>query len=192
MKSWSNSRSTVPLRRASGLGCASSSNMVRSAAEIALPWSVPQRRELLTNKRPRELLLIDPGQAWESLHRLRDEGFLEQRGQRGRTSYRLSGSLRPPAGLRLSVDGSMTYPRPRHGWADHQRRRPGRDRARSRGDAGAARSAGQAPGLGAHRSAAGHEIRPNMTAIHRIASSDGGTLTACRTWLTPGITHLVR
>ena len=38
------------------------------------------------------------------LHRLRDQGFLEQHGQRGGASYRLSGSLRPPAGLRLSPD----------------------------------------------------------------------------------------
>lgn len=60
------------------------------------------RGEVLTNTRVRELLSVDRGAATEVLGRLRDEGFLEQHGQRGGASYRLSGSLRPPAGLRLS------------------------------------------------------------------------------------------
>jgi ATP-dependent DNA helicase RecG len=36
------------------------------------------------------------------LHRLRDQGFLEQHGQRGGSTYTLARTLRPPAGLRLS------------------------------------------------------------------------------------------
>jgi ATP-dependent DNA helicase RecG len=60
------------------------------------------RGTILTNKVLRETLSIDSAVAREVLHRLRDEGFLEQRGQRGGATYRLSGSLRPPAGLRLS------------------------------------------------------------------------------------------
>jgi ATP-dependent DNA helicase RecG len=62
------------------------------------------RGEVLTNKYLREILSIDADKAREILHRLRDQGLLEQRGQRGGASYRLSGSLRPPAGLRLSPD----------------------------------------------------------------------------------------
>jgi ATP-dependent DNA helicase RecG len=50
----------------------------------------------------REVLGIDANAARETLRRLRDEGFLEQRGNRGGASYRLNGSLRPPAGLRFS------------------------------------------------------------------------------------------
>jgi ATP-dependent DNA helicase RecG len=60
------------------------------------------RGEVLTNARVRELLAVDRAGAAAALRRLRDEGFLEQKGQRGGASYRLSGSLRPPAGLRLS------------------------------------------------------------------------------------------
>jgi ATP-dependent DNA helicase RecG len=62
------------------------------------------RGTVLTNKVLRELLSIDSAAARESLQRLRDEGFLEQRGQRGGASYRLAGSLRSPAGLRLSAE----------------------------------------------------------------------------------------
>jgi ATP-dependent DNA helicase RecG len=62
------------------------------------------RGELLTNRRVRELVGADPGQSRDILHRLRDEGFLEQRGRTAGSSYRLSGTLRPPAGLRLSSE----------------------------------------------------------------------------------------
>jgi ATP-dependent DNA helicase RecG len=62
------------------------------------------RGEALTNKRVRELVAVDAHEAREILHRVRDQGFLEQRGRRGGASYRLSGTLRPPAGLRLSPD----------------------------------------------------------------------------------------
>jgi ATP-dependent DNA helicase RecG len=60
------------------------------------------RGEILTNGRVREILGTDAESARETLRRLRDEGFLEQRGVRGGATYRLSGSLKPPAGLRLS------------------------------------------------------------------------------------------
>jgi ATP-dependent DNA helicase RecG len=62
------------------------------------------RGEVLTNSGVRELLDLDRQEARLVLQRLRDEGFLEQRGQRGGASYRLAGSLRPPAGLRLNPD----------------------------------------------------------------------------------------
>jgi ATP-dependent DNA helicase RecG len=62
------------------------------------------RGEILTNARVREILGTDADSARETLRRLRDGRFLEQRGQRGGATYRLSGSLRPPAGLRLSAE----------------------------------------------------------------------------------------
>ncbi len=62
------------------------------------------RGEVLTNTRVRELLSIDRSAAGAVLRRLRDEGFLDQRGSRGGANYRLSGTLRPPAGLPLSED----------------------------------------------------------------------------------------
>jgi DNA-binding IclR family transcriptional regulator len=45
---------------------------------------------------------VDSGAARDILHRLRDQGFLEQRGRTAGATYRLGGGLRPPAGLRLS------------------------------------------------------------------------------------------
>lgn len=60
------------------------------------------RGEVLTNKRVRTILAADAEVARDVLQRLRDQGFLLQQGNRGGASYRLAGSLRPPAGLRLS------------------------------------------------------------------------------------------
>lgn len=60
------------------------------------------RGDPLTNARVRELLGVDTQAARAVLQRLRDGGFLSQRGQRGGATYTLVGSLRPPAGLRLS------------------------------------------------------------------------------------------
>ena len=62
------------------------------------------RGEVLTNSRVRDVLGVDSAGARESLKRLRDEHLLEQRGQRGGASYRLAGTLKPPAGLRLSAE----------------------------------------------------------------------------------------
>jgi ATP-dependent DNA helicase RecG len=62
------------------------------------------RGETLTNSRVRTILGVDAAEARQVLQRLRDEGFLEQRGERGGASYHLEGSLRPPAGLRLTED----------------------------------------------------------------------------------------
>jgi ATP-dependent DNA helicase RecG len=64
------------------------------------------RGEVLTNARVREILGpgVDSAGAREALKRLRDEHLLEQRGQRGGASYRLVGTLKPPAGLRLSAE----------------------------------------------------------------------------------------
>lgn len=62
------------------------------------------RGEILTNKRVRELTGVDAHAARELLQRLRNEGFLEQHGQRGGATYRLSGTLQAPAGLRLNPD----------------------------------------------------------------------------------------
>lgn len=75
---------------------------LRGADRIALVYAA--RGESLTNARVREILAVDADSARETLRRLRDEGFLEQRGRRGGASYRLSGSLHPPAGLRLSSE----------------------------------------------------------------------------------------
>jgi ATP-dependent DNA helicase RecG len=62
------------------------------------------RGEVMTNARVREILHIDGGAAREVLQRLRDAGFLEQRGARGGATYQLNGTLEPPAGLRLGPD----------------------------------------------------------------------------------------
>jgi ATP-dependent DNA helicase RecG len=62
------------------------------------------RGEVLTNARVREILGVNADEARDTLRRLRDEGLLEQRGLRGGATYRLNGSLRPPAGLRLSPE----------------------------------------------------------------------------------------
>jgi len=75
---------------------------LRGADRIALVHAA--RGDVLTNGRVREILGVDADSARETLRRLRDEGFLEQRGRRGGATYRLSGSLRPPAGLRLSSE----------------------------------------------------------------------------------------
>jgi ATP-dependent DNA helicase RecG len=75
---------------------------LQGADRIALVHAA--RGEILTNARVREILGVDADSARETLRRLRDERFLEQRGQRGGATYRLSGSLRPPAGLRLSAE----------------------------------------------------------------------------------------
>ncbi len=60
------------------------------------------RSEALTNARVRELLGLDAQGARAVLQRLRDRGFLNQHGRRGGATYTLAGSLRPPAGLRLT------------------------------------------------------------------------------------------
>ena len=62
------------------------------------------RGEILTNSKVREITQVDDGSAREILHRLRDSGFLIQRGERGGATYRLEGSLAPPAGLRLDEE----------------------------------------------------------------------------------------
>jgi ATP-dependent DNA helicase RecG len=62
------------------------------------------RGEVLTNAKTREILQMDRPGARAVLQRLRDEGFLEQRGDRGGATYHLAGSLEPPAGLRLGPD----------------------------------------------------------------------------------------
>jgi ATP-dependent DNA helicase RecG len=59
------------------------------------------RGESLTNAKAREILQMDRPGARAVLQRLRDAGFLEQRGERGGASYHLAGNLEPPAGLRL-------------------------------------------------------------------------------------------
>lgn len=63
------------------------------------------RGEILGNARVREILATDDSlEARRILGRLRQLGFLEQRGTRGGATYRLSASLTPPAGLRLNRD----------------------------------------------------------------------------------------
>lgn len=75
---------------------------LRGRDRIALVHAA--RGETLTNKRVRTLTGTDTHAAREVLHRLRDEGFLEQHGRRGGATYRLSGDLRAPAGLQLNPD----------------------------------------------------------------------------------------
>jgi ATP-dependent DNA helicase RecG len=75
---------------------------LRGRDRIALVHAA--RGETLTNKRVRELTGVDAHAARDLLQRLRDQGFLEQYGQRGGATYRLGGTLGPPAGLRLNPD----------------------------------------------------------------------------------------
>jgi len=60
------------------------------------------RGVILTNAKVRTINQTDRSAARATLHRLRDAGFLEQRGERGGATYRLEGSLDPPEGLRLT------------------------------------------------------------------------------------------
>jgi ATP-dependent DNA helicase RecG len=62
------------------------------------------RGEELTNSQVRELAHVDRFSATHALQRLRDAGFLTQRGERGGAVYHLEGDLEPPAGLRLEVE----------------------------------------------------------------------------------------
>lgn len=62
------------------------------------------RGELLTNTSVRELLGIDSTHARTALQRLRDQGYLQQSGERGGASYTLARELGPPAGLQLATD----------------------------------------------------------------------------------------
>lgn len=62
------------------------------------------RGETLTNAKAREILQVERLPARDALQRLRDGGFLEQRGLRGGSTYHLSGSLKPPAGLLLGPE----------------------------------------------------------------------------------------
>ncbi|MEX0990434.1 MAG: ATP-binding protein [Actinomycetota bacterium] len=60
------------------------------------------RGEVLTNKRVREVLAVDRGEAVAALHRLRDAGFLRQSGTRGGTSYVLGESVASPPWFRMT------------------------------------------------------------------------------------------
>lgn len=62
------------------------------------------RGELLTNASARSLLNADSVHARAALHRLRDLGYLTQRGQRGGAFYALAQGLGPPAGLKLNQE----------------------------------------------------------------------------------------
>jgi ATP-dependent DNA helicase RecG len=62
------------------------------------------RGEALTNARVRAVVQTDSQGSREVLRRLRDQGFLQQHGQRGGATYTLAGALRPPAGLRLGPE----------------------------------------------------------------------------------------
>lgn len=66
------------------------------------------RGEALTNSKAREILQVDRDLAWKALQRLRDAGFVRQRGERGGATYHLEESLAPPAGLRLDRDELAT------------------------------------------------------------------------------------
>lgn len=57
----------------------------------------------LTNRQVRDITGLDRIEATRALQRLKRAGFLRQSGSRGGSTYALDGSLRPPAGLRLSA-----------------------------------------------------------------------------------------
>ena len=60
------------------------------------------RGQVLTNAAARRILGADSVAARLALQRLRDEGFLVQRGERGGAEYRISPEIGPPPGLRMS------------------------------------------------------------------------------------------
>lgn len=62
------------------------------------------RGEQLTNAKVREVLQVEEPEARGILHRLRDAGFLEQRGRHRGATYHLAKNLEPPAGLLLTPD----------------------------------------------------------------------------------------
>jgi ATP-dependent DNA helicase RecG len=62
------------------------------------------RGEQLTNAKVREVLQVEEPEARGILHRLRDAGFLEQRGRHRGATYHLARNLEPPAGLLLTPD----------------------------------------------------------------------------------------
>jgi len=72
---------------------------IRSTDRVLLVHAA--RGELLTNGSVRDLLGIDSVHARASLHRLRDLGYLLQRGQRAGAVYSIARGLGPPAGLEL-------------------------------------------------------------------------------------------
>ncbi len=72
---------------------------IRSADRVLLLHAA--RGEVLTNGSARDLLGVDSVHARASLHRLRDLGYLSQRGQKGGAFYALAKGLGPPAGLHL-------------------------------------------------------------------------------------------
>jgi len=72
---------------------------IRSGDRVLLLHAA--RGEVLTNGSARDLLGVDSVHARASLHRLRDLGYLSQRGQKGGAFYSLAKGLGPPAGLHL-------------------------------------------------------------------------------------------
>jgi ATP-dependent DNA helicase RecG len=64
------------------------------------------RGRSLTNSIARDLLGLDSVDARAALQRLREAGYLVQRGERGGATYTLASGLHPPAGLQLT-DGQM-------------------------------------------------------------------------------------
>lgn len=60
------------------------------------------RGEALTNREVRRILGVDQNKARAALQRLRDQGLLIQRGERGGARYLISPDLGPPPGLLLS------------------------------------------------------------------------------------------
>jgi ATP-dependent DNA helicase RecG len=67
-----------------------------------IPLVHAARGEVLTNAKVRDLLGVDSRDARQSLQRLRDAGFLSQRGQRGGSAYTLARSVNAPAAFRMS------------------------------------------------------------------------------------------
>jgi ATP-dependent DNA helicase RecG len=69
-----------------------------------LPLIYAARGEPLTNAKVRDVLQVEEAEARTILHRLRDAGFLEQRGRHRGATYHLAKNLEPPAGLLLTLD----------------------------------------------------------------------------------------
>ena len=93
-------RSTVAPAERAGSASWSIVGTLAGPDRIALVHAA--RGEVLTNARVRQLLGVDRTAATDVLGRLRYEGLLEQRGQRAERPTACRGSLRPPAGLRLT------------------------------------------------------------------------------------------
>ncbi|WP_203453910.1 ATP-binding protein [Jiangella aurantiaca] len=95
-------RSTVTARERAWIAEVEQRGHLRKHDRVLLLHAA--RGVVLTNTSARALLGVDSVHARAALHRLRNQGYLRQTGQRGGAAYLLAKELGPPAGLQLADD----------------------------------------------------------------------------------------